>query len=399
MRRPQPVTAVFLTVLFDILSFGLVIPDVQLRAEKLGASGAMVGLVIAAYSIAQFLCAPYLGRLSDRVGRRKVLLVTSAFAVLAALAYGFSSNLAVMVGSRLLLGIAGANLGVAYAYMADVSAPENRAAAMGKLGMAFGLGFMLGPPTGAWLVLVGGGEPLLLGLGSAGFALVNLVFVWLFLPDTPVREPSRSAGVLGELRRVGQALRTPGLGLLLTMFFVANFAFSNLESTFFLLGKDVYRIDQLQTSFVLVYVGLVAAVFQGAVIPRLVARFGEVRLLKVAYVVQAPALALVPFTPPWLPLLAGALVLGVGNGMAQPSLSSLLSRVAPVALVGGVFGVQQALGAIARIVGPVLGNWLYEAGPWVPYALAALLMVVPLTLAQRLREPPETAPEGAPGPR
>ncbi|MCW5936576.1 MAG: MFS transporter [Fimbriimonadaceae bacterium] len=379
--------AIWLTVFFDLMSFGLVIPDVQLRAENLGAKGAMVGLVIAIYSISQFLFSPYLGSLSDRHGRRVVLLFTSIFSVLAAFAYSFSHSIWIMLGARFLLGLSGASLGVAYAYISDVTAPENRAAAMGKIGMAFGVGFMIGPPLGAYLVTAGGGQPFLLGVVSAAFAFVNLLFVYFFLPHIPPKKRESAGGLLGEMKAVGQALRTPGLSVLLLMFFVANFAFSNLESTYFRLAKDVYAINQQQTSFVLVYVGLVAAVFQGGMIPRLVAGFGEVKLLRVAYLLQGPALALVPFTPIWIPLLIGALFLGVGNGMAQPSLSSLLSRNAPVTLVGGIFGVQSALGAIARIFGPVLGNQLYEVRPWVPYALAGALMLAPLALAQTIPDP------------
>jgi MFS transporter, DHA1 family, tetracycline resistance protein len=176
MRRPSPIVGVFLTVFFDILSFGVVIPDVQLRAENLTAGvpanlqGVLIGSLIAVYSVAQLIFGPPLGRWSDRVGRRPVLIVTSVLAIVASVLYAFALNWPVMAVSRFVLGMAGANMGVAYAYIADVTKPEERAASMGKIGLAFGLGFVLGPPVGAWLISAGGGEPGLLGAVSAVFA-------------------------------------------------------------------------------------------------------------------------------------------------------------------------------------------------------------------------------------
>ncbi|MCB8933298.1 MAG: MFS transporter [Fimbriimonadaceae bacterium] len=380
--RISPLVAVFLTVFFDMMSFGTVIPDLQLRAEALGAKGFLAGLVLATFSIAQFVVAPLLGRWSDRVGRRRVLVLTCSLATCASLAYGFATTLAIVFLSRALLGFAGANIGVAYAYISDSTKPEDRAAAMGKIGMAFGFGFMFGPPLGATMVKLGNGSPLLLGLTSALFAFVNLMFVLFFMPDAPPQpaEPEHLRK-LSPLAKLGKALATPGLSFLLALFLVANLAFSNLESTYFLLAHDVYRIDALATSLILVFVGVVAAIVQGGLLGRLVARFGETALLRTGYFLQAPVLATIPFVSPWAPVLLGCLVLGIGSGIANPSLSSLISQAAPASLVGGIFGITQSLGAIARIVGPVIGNMLYAQAPWMPYALAATMMIVPVLMA------------------
>ncbi|MBS1723663.1 MAG: MFS transporter [Armatimonadetes bacterium] len=392
----SPLVAVFLTVFFDLMSFGSVIPDVQLRAERLGATGWIAGLVIAMFSITQFCCAPFLGRLSDRIGRRKVLVVTSALAVAASLLYGHSDTLAIMLASRAVLGMAGANLGVAYAYVSDVTKPEDRAAAMGKIGMAFGLGFVFGPPLGAKMVELGGGQPLLLSYVSAAFALVNLAFVLFFMPEVPVQPESSSERSLNPFAKLLYAMRTPGLGFLLALFFVANFAFANLESTYFRLAHDTLGIDQFATSLVLVFVGIVAAVMQGALIPILAKRFGEASLLRVAYVLQGPVLAAMPFSPVWGPQLFLCLLLGTSNGLAQPNLSSLISRAAPATMVGGIFGVTQSLGALARIIGPIVGNSMYDWRHWMPYAFAGGLMLVPLVMSQFVRMPQGTRQAEAP---
>ncbi len=375
------------------MNFGTVIPDVQLRASKLGASGGVEGLVIATYSISQFIFAPILGRLSDIVGRRRVLLITSSMAILASLLYAFSHSLGVMFASRAVLGVAGANLGVAYAYIADVTGPEKRAAAMGKIGMAFGLGFMFGPPLGAAMVQLGHGDPFLLGMVSAFFGLANFLFIYWILPEAPGHPKEEDEfRAMNPLAKLWRALNTPGLGFLLVLFLVANLAFSNLESTFFRLAHDDFHIDEFKTSLVLVLVGVVAAIMQGGLIPRLVPRFGEVNLLRVSYFVQSPALAIVPYCPPILPLIGACILLGVGSGLAQPNLSSLISKAAPAAMVGGIFGVTQSLGAIARILGPIMGNSLYEFGHSIPYVLAAVIMIVPLGMAQFVRKPePQSA--------
>lgn len=383
-------TAAFLTVLFDLLSFSLMIPDIQPRLESKGYPGALIGISIAAYSIAQLVFGAPLGRWSDRVGRRKALLITTGFSVLAASLYALSDNLAWMIGSRVLLGIAGANLGIAYAYVSDVSEPSRRAAAMGKLGMAFGIGFMFGPMIGAILVKAGGGSPVLLAAGSSFMALVNFVFVAMFLPDVPPVPESSETAALGPVRKLVRALRTPGLGTLLVLFFVANFAFANLESTFFRLLMMRLNLDHTSVAIpgaaILVFVGLVAAAVQGGAIGKLVARFGELRLLRVGYMIQSPALAVIPFVPFWIPFLLGSVILGCGSGISSPSLTSLISRSAPKGMAGGIFGVTQSLGALSRVLAPVIGNSLFDVAPWLPYALAGFLMLMPLALAFRFKE-------------
>lgn len=381
--RISPLVAVFLTVFFDMMSFGSVIPDLQIRAKTLGATGFLAGLVLATFSIAQFVVSPLLGRWSDKVGRRKVLVVTCTVATLSSLVYAFATTLPLMFVSRALLGVAGANLGVAYAYVADTTEPEKRSAAMGKIGMAFGFGFMFGPPLGAALIKIGGGNPFLLGIVSASFAFINLLFVLFFMPDSRGNSDELPEfQKLGQLEKLLLALKTPALGFLLTLFLVANLAFAMLESTYFLLAHDVYKIDQFATSLILVFVGLVAAVVQGGLMGPLVTRFGEQNLLRIAYLLQSPILASIPFVRPWVPVLAGCLLLGFGSGLAQPNLSSLVSKAAPPTMAGGIFGVQQSLGAIARIVGPLIAVPLYYQQTWFPYALAAVLMLVPLGMAQ-----------------
>lgn len=400
--------ALFITVLLDLLSFGLVLPDIQLRGQKLvedlglsvpepfGApvpiEGLVLGLSISLFSIAQLAFGPMLGSLSDRIGRRKVLLITCALATVSGLAYAFATSLAVLMISRIFQGAAAANLGVAFAAVSDIHSKEERAGAMGKLGAAFGVGFMLGPPLGGWLMDIGGGSPLWIGIGAGIFSLINLIFVALFLPET-VSDAQKEAA--GKSRRgmalVRFAFSVPELRGLLILFFVANFAFANLESTFFLLEESRFGVSGLGAALVLVVVGLGSAAVQGTLVPILSKRFKDAVLLRAGYLIQSPVMACVPFAPPWIPLLAGSLLLAVGGGLANPTLNSLISKNAPPELAGGVFGVTQSLGAVARIVAPLIGLALYDMLYWLPYALAALLLLVPILAIGKALRPSEAS--------
>ncbi|MBX7131199.1 MAG: MFS transporter [Fimbriimonadaceae bacterium] len=395
MRRPSPLGAIFVTVLIDLLSFGLVIPDIQIRGDSLGASGWVRGLLLATFSIAQLLTAPYLGRLSDSIGRRMILLLTTVLSVICFVFYAHAETLLYLFISRVISGIAGANLPVAYAYVADVTKPEDRAKGMGLLGAAFGVGFIFGPVLGGVLLEAGGGKPLLMGYVAAAMAAVNFLYVFFFLPESLMKEDRTHADDRKPtLHNMKVAFATPGLGLLLAMFFAYNFAFSNLESTYFLLVVKNFLLTQREGTYLLAIVGIVSAVMQGFMVQRATKRFGELNLVRISYLFQVPTLMAVPFAMPWIPQIIGIIFLGTCTGLSQPSLNSLISKSAPRDMQGGIFGVTQALGAFARILGPMVGNALYDVRYWLPYTVAGSLVLFPLLGAFRMKSPPE--PEPAP---
>lgn len=395
MRQPKPTVAIFLTVLIDMLSFGMAIPDIQLRGERLGATGWLLGLLLASFSIAQLLTAPYLGQLSDRIGRRKVLLVTCTLTFLCFLLYANATALWLLFAARILAGISGANIGVAFAYIADVTTPQERAKGMGLVGAAFGLGFIMGPPMGAFLVKLGNGSPALLGYVAAVLGLVNLYFIWKFLPEPERVIPKTTGNAYAQTwQGVLTALRTPGLGLVILLFFASTFAFSNLESTFFRLMEQRWLLTQEQGALVLAWVGVTAAIVQGGLIRPLSKRFGEPNLMRFGYWAQVPVLALVPFSPPWIPLLLGSMLLGLATGVASPSTSSMISRLAPVTLVGSIFGVTQAVGALGRILGPMTGSVSFDISPALPYFIASGVMLVPAVCSLFVKLPKAEPSQG-----
>lgn len=385
--KPTPILGVFLTVFLDMLSFGMVIPDLQIRAERLGASDLMIGVLLGVFSLMQLLTAPVLGRWSDRVGRRRILYLTALLAALSFVVYANAHAVWLILVSRAIGGFSGANIGVAFAYVADVTDPSERAKGMGTVGAGFGLGFIFGPVFGALLINMGKGEPALLGYFAAALALLNALYIYLYLPES---KPKQDLGVQQRVSMwvtLWNALLTPKLGFLLAIFFVANFAFANMESTWFRMVDKVFSLNQTQATYILTWVGVVMAITQGVLLRKLVTKYGEVNLVRAGYLLTAPALLLMPWLGPWIPMLLCSLALGVGIGIGSPSINSLVSRTAPADLQGGVFGVTQALGALARILGPLSGNLLMGRSPWLPYAVAGSLTLIPLLGSLRLTLP------------
>lgn len=410
-KKLSPLLAIFLTVFIDMLGFGIVIPDIQRRGEALVGLGWQLGLMIAVYSIASFIFSPILGRLSDKIGRRGILLITPLLAALSFFIYGFATEAWVLVLSRALGGLSAANLGVAFAYVADVTKPEDRSKSMGLIGMAFGLGFIFGPPIGGLLgqidhkiylasqgltlndkteMVAFHGAPFLMGMAATAICLINFFVILFYLPESlkPGAEKARAFNVKSLIT----AFRTPGLGILLALFFVANFAFTNLESTYFNLVHIQFGMTQDKGVIVLAVVGVATAFMQGFLIRKLLVRFSETWLLRFSYLAQGPLLLSVPFFPPWIPILAGAVGLGLATGISQPVLSGLISRQSPPEMQGGIFGVTQGLGAMARIIGPIAGNFMLKINPVMPYAVAACLMLIPLGLAWKFQPNPVESP-------
>ncbi|MBX3120135.1 MAG: MFS transporter [Fimbriimonadaceae bacterium] len=403
--RTPALFGIFLTVLLDMLSFGLAITDIQIRGAALVKSagyypeGVIIGLLIASFSIAQFIAGPYLGRLSDFIGRRPILLATCFMVIIGHFTYAFAEVFWIMLLARVLGGLGSANLSVAFAYVSDITTPENRAKGMGMVGAAFGIGFLIGAPAGAFLLELGGGHPHILGYTGAALAAINFLYIAFLLPeslkknDDPAPKPKQTTW-----STLSAAYTNPQLAILLSVFFTTNFAFANLETTYMRLTDESFKLTQVQASFLLVLVGAVSAATQGLLVKPFTARFGEIRILRFAYFMQAPMLALIPFAPPWIPQIIGIMILGTVTGLSQPSMSSLISKTAPPEMQGGIFGVTQSLGSVARIIAPVIGNALFSIAAWVPYAFAGGIMLIPAIGTLKIREPEPTDSDQTPIP-
>lgn len=354
---------VYFTVFLDLLGFGIILPWLPYYAAELGASGIGLGFLFTAYSLAQLVGAAVLGRLSDRHGRRPILLLSLAGSTAGFLLSGLATSLISLCLARSVAGLFGGSISIAQAYVADVTAADSRARYMGFVGASIGLGFVVGPALGAGFIAAGFGFPAV-AFAAAGLAGVNLALaVWR------VREPAEHAAGRHSTLSWVQALRRPGLGRVLAATFLTTFAFVAMETTFAFLGRDRFGLDNLRFGLVLTFVGVVMIVVQGGLIGRLARRFGVLRVTVAGSLSMGLSLALLPLAPS---LLVAVLVLGwlaAGQGLTVPGLSTLTSQIAAAEGQGSVLGFGQSLAATARAFGPLLAGGLYDVGAGLPYWL------------------------------
>jgi len=352
------------------VGFGIVIPILPLYGERFGPSGLTLGLLMASYSAMQFIFAPILGRLSDRVGRRPVLLVSLVGSVIGYLLFGFAGSMAVLFASRIIDGISGGNIATAQAVIADITGPEDRAKGMGIIGAAFGLGFIVGPAVAALLVEI---QPWLPGVAAAVTSLVAFILVFFRLPETLPAE-ARGGRRPHPLNPAGLRAILNVHPLLVLCFATVGFmifAFSNFETTFAQFARTQYGFSLPKIGWVFVYAGVLGAVVQGGLVGRLVKVFGERRLLMVGCFIAAVSVGALPFMSGVAGLLMILAAFALGQGLASPSLSALTTKLVQPNEVGGVMGVYQAVSSLARIVGPLWAEIVYHRGFQWPFLTAS----------------------------
>ena len=390
--------SIFLVVFLDILGFSLVLPFLAQEARDTFHTSELVGTLLGAiYSLMQFLFVPVWGRVSDRVGRRPVLVwsVLATAIGMGCLGFGlvFAQSIAWLFVARAASGIATANLGTASAYIADVTRPEERARGMGMIGMAFGLGFIFGPAIGGALAsftILGraGGLPCFI---AAGLSLVNLAWVYFRLRESlPTERRATQGRSLAPLNLAAarDAFARPGIAQAVLVNFVLVLSFTVLDQTFRFFTEDKFGMSALDTGLVLGFIGVVAAGVQGGLIRPLAKRFDEASLIRAGTAIQALAFAGLAASPSFgrVALFASGGLLAVGNGLTQPSVSAYVSKRADPRAQGSTLGTNQSAASLARVFGPALGGWLYGAlGPRSPYVAGAIGMVLATLVALLLR--------------
>ena len=369
----SPLLFIFLTVFIDLLGFGIVIPLLPVYADMYGADAQELGILFGCFSGMQFLFAPMWGRLSDRIGRRPVLVGGLLGTAGSYLLFGFSSSMTLIFASRLLAGFFGANVSTAQAYIADVTTEENRAKGMGLIGAAFGLGFTLGPWLGGELARVSIQAP---GFLAAGLSLSAAVFGFFRLPE-PDRARRTSSRVF-HLEQVRHALSDARIGLVLLMSFVFIASWSSFESMFLLFGLRVFpaafdlpaavskpTMQQIVAAAPIAgrymgLIGILSAIVQGGLIRRLVPRFGETTLAILGPSFLAAAFALLGLAPTWGLVVAACAITPFGFGLNNPALNGLVSRASPADQQGAYLGLNQSILSLARMAGPVFAGLLFE---------------------------------------
>jgi len=383
----------FLIVFTDLLGFGVVIPQLPFYGLHFGLSGFAVTSMLACYSVAQFLSSPLLGRLSDRVGRRPVLLASLVTSAAAYLWLGLGDAAWVLFAARLIAGAGAGNIAAAQAYVADVTPPEGRAKGMGMIGAAFGLGFTVGPALGGFAARLDPAAPAFIAAAlSATAFLMTLLRLKESLPASARTAPPRP----GRLAVAREALTRPALRGLVLVLFVTISAFAAMETTFALWANQVFGWGSWEVGLNFFFVGMVLVVIQGALIGRLSRRFGEARLLTIGAISIALGLAGLPLVHEIGALAVVNLLLAGGMGLLSPSINSLISRQAEVDEQGGILGVAQSASSLARAAAPPLAGLLFDASSRnAPYLVGAVLMALVVIVVFRLplpRSRPQSEP-------
>lgn len=373
----------FLTVFIDLIGFGIIIPVLPLYAKQFGADGFTVGLLLTSYSLMQFFFAPMWGRLSDKIGRRPVLLISLCTSAIGYTIWGFSNSLPMLFLSRIVAGFGNANLAVAQAFISDVTPEDYRSQGMGMIGAAFGLGFVLGPAI-AGISTSFGVHPNTLGFVAAVFSVIDLIFTAIYLPEPKSRSESSHNPFANGASFYFSTVTDKRFFLSMFIIFISTFAFANMETTLVLLTAQYYNFNYRENSSLFVGLGIVMVFIQGFLIRKIGKKYPDQPLIAVGTALIAVGLVMVPITHNLVVLCIGLILLATGSGINNPSSSSLLSKLAPKEHTGGIMGVGQSMSTLGRILGPVVGGYLFDKGASVPYWLGAACMLVACGLSFKL---------------
>lgn len=373
MRNNKSLITIFLIVFIDLLGFGIILPLLPYIAEKYQATPLQIGILSAVYSFFQLIASPVLGRLSDRYGRKKLLIISQLGSAFGYLLLGLAGNLSLLFLSRIIDGITGGNISIAQAYIADVTTKENRAKGMGLIGAAFGLGFIFGPAIGGILSKISYSTP---AYFACLISLITLLTTTIFLKETINKERARQSPrtkiTWSELRRV---LSLYPIGLLITIFFLLNTAFSVMQGNFALWTQKTFNFDPSENGWLFTYVGVLAVLFQIQLLPRVIKKFHENKILLASLFFMFIGMMLIPLAKHPNLLYVPLFFIPLGNGLANPTIQALASESVPKEEYGGTLGILQSAGSMGRILGPIVGGEIFQAlGKDIPFYFAGVTL-------------------------
>lgn len=369
----------FLTVFIDLISFGVVIPFLPTYVETLTGSSIMPGLTVAVFSVAQFFFNPIWGGLSDRVGRRPVILFSLSVSVLGYGLFTFATNLPVLWISRFLSGVGAGNISAAQAYISDITTARDRAKTMGMIGAAFGLGFVIGPLIGG--VLMSQFGFMSVGIFCAGLCILNLLLAFVLLPeslDLSVERHVRKINIL-PVKSFLQALKIPNLNVTFWAGFAFTAAFFFFQINAPLVWQNRYRLTESELALVFTVIGLSSFVVQGIILRFTSRIFTEKQQILTGFVLQGLGILCIPFAPPawfWPYTVVCIVLIALGNGIVNPNLTTVVSKNVDMKSQGLVLGIYQSLGALARIAGPIIGSICYSIWWLLPFIAAAFIYLL-----------------------
>ena len=380
----SPISVIVLTVFIDITGYGIIIPLLPFYANEFQVGPAALGILIASFSIMQFFFSPLLGKASDKMGRKPILLLSLLISFISFAIFSFANSYIMLLFSRIIAGIA-TERAVAQAYIADVTDHKTRTKEMGKIGAAFGAGFIIGPALGGSLSIYGFSIP---GYAAMILTIINILFVISFLPE-PQRLKEKtvelSSGISGYLRGLGDSLRKPLLGPTLLILFIVTLSFSTIPVIVPLLGIDFFNFNSLELSYVFIYIGLIQIVMQGFLINSLSKRLGEEKLIALGPILMATGIILMPIFQNLLVFYFTNALLAAGFGLINTSIPAFLSKRISLNEQGSILGIAGSVASIANIPGPLIIGFIYAfAGSFVPFFISAVMLAIAFLISCRV---------------
>lgn len=393
--KSSPIFVVFMIVFIDLIGFGIIIPLGPYYATNLGATPTEVGFMMTIFSLMQFLFSPFWGKLSDKIGRRPILLMSLLGSALSYLAFAFSTDYWMLILARAFAGFFGASISTAMAYIADVTDEKNRSKGMGLIGAAFGLGFILGPAIGGILseigLYLGDKPPLGIGfsaLGASVICFLNFLLAIKVLKESLTEEKKQKIQPReSRLLLTKRFLFAPTQGVLILMMFISTFAFAHMESTLALFVKDSWDWGFTKASFAFAYVGVISVFTQGYLIRKLMPKYGEPPLMFTGLMFTAVGMLGISFsTEVWMLGLA-VTIMGLGTGMFNPSNLGSISLSSSAQDQGKALGIAHSFSALGRILGPLSGGFIYgNIGRKYPFMLSSFVLMIGFVILYQIRK-------------
>lgn len=380
-KRKASLAVIFFTVFIDLLGFGILIPILPTFASNvIGVSDFGIGIIVASYSFMQFIFNPVIGKISDRIGRRPVILVSLLTTVISYIIFSFSTTFLILLVSRLLAGIGGSNIGAAQAYIADITDTTDRAKGMGLVGAAFGLGFVFGPILGGLISEFGYQY---VGYVSAGFSFIALIFAFLFLPESIKEKKSLENFDYSLIKKddILEVIDRPNVAIFIGLFFIIIFAVANIYGTFALLGQQYYGFTDRENGYLFGILGIVGAAVQGIFLKKIRKFISESYLIIIGLFLLMVSLALMPYGINFIGVAVISGLLAFGTGILQPTILSLISKHSPIVNQGKILGLNQSIASLARVLGPLWGGFAFQyLGYQSPFLTGALFTLVTLII-------------------
>jgi len=358
LKNKSSLLLIFLTVFIDLIGFGILIPVLPTIAVRaFHASDLQIGLLVAVFSFVQFIFNPFFGSLSDRKGRKPIIVICLLLSSLSYFVFSFADSYFVLFISRIIAGLGGSSISVAQAYVADITTKENRSRGMGLIGAAFALGFVFGPLIGGFLSTYG---IAVIGYTGASFSFIAFLVTWLILPESLKEKSDRKTHSLFNFKTFSEVLRRPAIGIVIIVFFIITFSMSNIFGTFSLLGYKDYHLTDMQIGILFGIMGVFSAFSQTGLIHFLSKRYKEVTIISFGASLLLVSMILMPNSNGYTMLGIVSGVFTLGTGLLIPTSLSLLSKVTPDNEQGAILGINQSLSALARVLGPLWGGFSFQ---------------------------------------